>query len=196
VGTINFRKMDAAAAELSAGAKQLRSLQVRLEELFKKQSQESIPVLQDPAQKEDSGNASGDVSGNASGKTENGFCAADSEKYSLSGRDAEKYAEMLFKEADALEKASAVLREAVRMYRQAEARVLDIYDGELVVVPRTVFGTSHFENLRSYEPFIPIRPGSSSKADARCGNAGSGIVGQAGAETGESQEMKSLEGIL
>ncbi|MDO4416963.1 MAG: hypothetical protein Q4C02_01640 [Eubacteriales bacterium] len=188
MGTINFRKMDAAAAELSAGAKQLRSLQVRLEELFKKQSQESIPVLQDPAQKEDSGNASG--------KTENGFCAADSEKYSLSGRDAEKYAEMLFKEADALEKASAVLREAVRMYRQAEARVLDIYDGELVVVPRTVFGTSHFENLRSYESFIPIRPGSSSKADARCGNAGSGIVGQAGAETGESQEMKSLEGIL
>ncbi|MBE5999661.1 MAG: hypothetical protein E7237_08685, partial [Sarcina sp.] len=64
MGTINFRKMDAAAAELSAGAKQLRSLQVRLEELFKKQSQESIPVLQDPAQKEDSGNASGDVSGN------------------------------------------------------------------------------------------------------------------------------------
>ena len=196
MGTINFRKMDAAAAELSAGAKQLRSLQVRLEELFKKQSQESIPVLQDPAQKEDSGNASGDVSGNSSGKAENGFCAADSEKYSLSGRDAEKYAEMLFKEADALEKASAVLREAVRMYRQAEARVLDIYDGELVVVPRTVFGTSHFENLRSYESFIPIRSDSPSDTGGARGNRGPGGGEQAGKENGDSQEMKSLEGIL
>lgn len=188
MGTINFRKMDAAAAELSEEAKRLRSVQVRLEELFAKQSTVNLRGSQEPVQK--------DVSDNDSGRTENSSGAKGSAKYILSGLDAEAIAELLFVEAEALEKASAVLREAVRMYRQAETRAAAVYDGELLVVPRTVFGTSHFENLRGYEPYIPIRQDSLSGAGTGCGSIVTGTGRQAETETGDGQEMRSLEGIL
>ena len=188
MGTINFRKMDAAAAELAEEAKRLRSVQIHLEELSTKQSTENLRDSQEPAQK--------DVSDNDSMEMENSSGAKSSGNYSLSGLEAETIAEMLFVEADALEKASAVLREAVRMYRQAEERVLAVYDGELLVVPRTVFGTSYFENLRDYAPYIPIRQDSLSGSGVGCDSTVTGTGGQAETETGDDQEMRSLEGIL
>ena len=67
-----------------------------------------------------------------------------------------KAAQSLETEAQALHRASEVLREILLLYIRTEQRVLDTVNGEYPVIPRTVFGISRFENLQSYESMIPI----------------------------------------
>ena len=109
-------------------------------------------------------------------------------------RETEKLLAMLGTEVHALEKAALSLRSAAQIYRQAEARVLAIYDGEIFVAPRTRFGTSHFENLRDYERLIPVQAGLSSVQDGGQYSAPGG--GNPDEADRENPQMKSLEGIL
>lgn len=71
---------------------------------------------------------------------------------------------ILGQEAEALEKASESLKKIIYVYRRTEKRVTDIYQGECHIVPRTQFGTSHFENLKLYKELMPIRSGDGRKA--------------------------------
>lgn len=73
-------------------------------------------------------------------------------------------ADILGQEAEALEKASESLKKIMHVYRLTEKRVIDIYQGECHIVPRTQFGTSYFENLKLYKAIMPIRSDDGRKA--------------------------------
>lgn len=74
-------------------------------------------------------------------------------------------AEILEREARSLDRACETLGQVLDLYRKAERQARDIFDGEYAVVPRTEFGTSHFENLQPYELLIPISGADWSNAD-------------------------------
>lgn len=183
MGKVDFRKMDAAAEELQEEAKRLRSVQLALEELYSKTEPEAPGESGPSGREKDSGRDAG-----SGKKTEDRVADA------RSVRETEKLLAMLGTEVHALEKAALSLRSAAQIYRQAEARVLAIYDGEIFVAPRTRFGTSHFENLRDYERLIPVHAGMPSAQDGGQYSApGGGSPDEA--DRGNPQ-MKSLEGIL
>ena len=64
--------------------------------------------------------------------------------------------ELLALESIALRKGSECLRKVINIYKRAEENVLDIYTGEYQVLPRTKFGTSHFETLNELGELIPV----------------------------------------
>ncbi len=64
--------------------------------------------------------------------------------------------EILGQEAAALKCASVSIQKMILIYRQAEKRIIDIYNGECRIVPRTKFGTSRFENLGTFKELMPI----------------------------------------
>ena len=179
MGKIDLRKMNTAAGELSEEAKRLRSIQVYLEELSSKRSAEKSRISEDMTLQSKSVSAEVGTAGE-----NRWYCV-------LSEQDVETLTEMLNTEACALEKAADSLKRILNIYRKAENRVLAIYDGEYLVVPRTPFGISHFENLKIYEPLISIQADFSS-----CEDKDGGVGGNAEAGDSEKTEMRRLEGIL
>lgn len=184
MGKVDFRKMDAAAEELQEETKRLRSVQLALEEFYSKIEPEAPGETGTAGREKDLGRDA------ESGK-KNANRGADA----CSVRETEKLLAMLGTELHALEKAALSLRSAAQIYRQAEARVLAIYDGEIFVAPRTMFGTSHFENLHDYERLIPVQVSLSSVRDGGQYSAPGGSGSLDEADHGNPQ-MKSLEGIL
>lgn len=64
-------------------------------------------------------------------------------------------ADSLGREIHSLRQAAETLHRILVLYKRAEKRVLDTVQGEVTVIPRTVFGTSYFQNLRTYKSLIP-----------------------------------------
>lgn len=93
-------------------------------------------------------------------------------------------ADLFSEEAASLGRAAASLRESVRLYGRAEKRVVEIFQGEYLVVPRTRFDTSYFESLASCAQVMPIR----------------GTANVAGfeerVESAAKEELPDLKGIL
>ncbi len=137
---INYRALVSAESELLVILEKLKLFQAEAEEIVNRinniasQERKELNGLEDPAQ------------------WKNRLSQGHLKKV----RELKDIMEQLSLEYIALRKASECLCKANTIYKKAENNVLEIYSGEYQIMPRTKFGTSHFEKLNEFDGLISV----------------------------------------
>lgn len=136
MGHIDFYIMEKAALELVREANVLLSVQKQTEQLLDEGRHAYM-----------------------SGQMQNGESGGQSFDQAPAAARLRDAADVLETEAESLRRAADCLHKIMLLYRHAQNRVVDTIQGEYSIVPRTVFGDSRFDNLRSFENLIPVSAG-------------------------------------
>lgn len=124
---INLRKLDYVVKALSDEAVRVERLRVRIGQILEEGRRNRVPEGEEWS------------------------------SFSIVFSNLSEAADILEKEADFFNQAAERLERIILLYRRSEKRIIEIYQGEYRILPRTRFGRSDFENLQLYEGILPFR---------------------------------------